>query len=200
MKNIVKEENVIFIALVYNWLANQKMELREFDISSFLNAVNDYLRQNFNISIAMDYYSNQDVENNYLYDKIKEMIEYKYDYKLLYGVYKLKTLENVDYIYGIQPEEVIKATLQKEALSSINVSREDLEIETDYRYVSNKTGIYTLEGRRALEIVREDLERKGCISIEMGHPIPDQLDGDKGFYVSYTCREPVERVNVLVKK
>lgn len=197
LENKIKKENIIFIALVYNWLANKKMELEGWDVLNYLDKVCEYLKCNFNREVVMDSSNIQDEEWDYYNEMIKEMIEFKY--KSLSGFYVLKTLENIDYLYERQSEEVIKATLQKDALSCIHLEKESLDIKTDYKWVSKTEGIYTLEGKSAVQSVKKDLEEKGCQNIQIGHPTSAQLEGDKGFYVSYTCKEPIETVNVLAR-
>lgn len=197
LENKIKKENIIFIALVYNWLANKKMELEGWDVLNYLDKVCEYLKYNFNREVVMDSSNIQDEEWDYYNETIKEMIEHKY--KLLDGFYVLKTLKNIDYLYERQPEEVIKATLQKEALSCIHVAKESLDIKTEYKWISKTKGIYTLEGKRAVELVKRDLEKKGCQNIQIGHPTSARLECDNGFYVSYTCKEPIETVNVLAR-
>lgn len=182
---------------MYNWLANQKKELEEWDVSHYIDKVNEYLKYNFNQEIVTAS-SLEDEAWDYYNEIIKEM--YAFKYKGLTGVYELKSLENVDYIYKWQPEEVIKASLQEDALSCIYVAKENLEIKVEYKWISGREGIYTLWEDRAKEIVKEYLENRGCKDIQIGYPTPAQLDGDKGYYVSYNCQEPIERVNVLARK
>lgn len=197
MEGIIKKENIIFLALVYNWLANQKKELEEWDVSHYIDKVNEYLKYNFNQEI-LTASSLEDEAWDYYNEIIKEMFVFKY--KGLTGIYELKSLENVDYIYRRQSEEVIKASLQEDALSCIYVAKENLEIKIEYKWISGREGIYTLWGNHAQEKVKESLKSKGCKDIQIGYPTPAQLDGDKGYYVSYNCQEPIEKVNVLARK
>lgn len=178
MEGLIKKENIIFLALVYNWLANQKKELEEWDISHYIDKVNEYLKYNFNQEIVTTS-SLEDEAWDYYNEIIKEMFAFKYER---------------------QPEEVIKASLQEDALSCISVAKENLEIKVEYKWISGRKGIYTLWGNHAQEKVKESLKSKGCKDIQIGYPTPAQLDGDNGYYVSYNCQEPMERVNVLARR
>lgn len=119
--------------------------------------MNEYLKYNFNQEIVT-VSSLEDEVWDYYNEIIKEMFVFKNEG--LTGVYELKYLENVDYIYKRQPEEMIKASLQEDVLSCIYVAKENLEIKVEYKWISGKTGIYTLWGDRAKEIVKEDLENR----------------------------------------
>lgn len=198
MEGIIKKENIIFLALVYNWLANSKIELEEWDVSDFLDKVCEYLKWNYQMDVVMDS-SLEDEKWDYYNEIIKEMFEFKY--KGITGIYELKSLEGVDYIYERQPDELIKAALQEDALACIYVAKDNLEIKTEYKRISGRKGIYASKGSRAQEIVRDSLEKKGCKDIHIGgYPTSAQLEGDTGFYVSYNCQELIEKVNVLARK
>ncbi len=195
MEGKIKKENIIFIALLYNWFANYENELEEWDVSSFIEKVREHLRSKFQMEIEMESSCNQEEEWDYYNEVIKEMFIFKY--KGLSGIYELQSLEDADYIYDRQPKEVIQATLQHEALFCIHVAKENLEIKTEYKWKSERKGIYTLHGKDAQQHVREDLEKNGCRNIQIGFPTPAQLKDDVGFSVTYTCEEPIEKVNVL---
>lgn len=113
--------------------------------------------------------------------------------------YMINSLKDIESLYDMQPKELIKASLQDNALLSIGVDRKKLQIERKYHLKSDVMDIYSLQAKRAQESAISILESQSCKNIKIGEAISDQLSGDKGYHVSYTCEEPFEKVNVLKK-
>lgn len=187
MENIIDKHILVYMALVYNYIANDEKSLSERKVSFFAENVIKKLRD---AGIYCEI-SEEDISGYGYYDYGIEVAENNREYVL-------KKLRG--WLYDFLPQEVITASLQKDVLSTIGVVKEQLQIQTRYTSKSGVQDIYALEGRRARESTREILEEKGCKDIEIGLAIPDQLDGDKGYHVSYRCKEPHERVNVYVKE
>lgn len=187
MKNIVEKYDLIVIALVYNYLANNRYELPERFIDDFINAT-------FKNLISSD--------NNYeVSDELLEVENYEgYLFAKKESKYILKSIEHAGYLYNFQSDDVIMATLQENALNSIDVERENLRLERSYKRKSGVVDVYSLEAKRASESAKKILENKGYTGIKIGSITPDQLDGDKGYHVSYICDEPVYKVKVSKRK
>lgn len=183
----IERNNIIFLALLYNYLANHEMNLSEYKVLKFVEIVTDNLKEidsNFKITATKDE-SDLFYLYNIRFDKEKEQ-------------YFLTDLSEVEFRFNYQLIELVTASLQINALSSIGVSKENLKFEKYYKYKSGIEDIYSLEAKRAKAIAKEILENQGCINVEIGTAIPDQLESDKGYHVYYTCEEPVEKLKVLV--
>lgn len=113
--------------------------------------------------------------------------------------YILISLRFIEWVYDCQPEEVITATLKESALSAIGVDRKNLKIEKQYRLEGGQMDIYSLQATDAQERTKKILESEGCRKIIIGSTIPDMLEDDKGYHVSYSCERPFEKVNILEK-
>lgn len=184
---IVRGENVILVALMYNYIANHETNLSSREINKFIEAVNNSLQKSGN------YYEIQMNDSNFGeaffgfdFDKEKER-------------YILISLRFIEWVYDCQPEEVITATLKKSALSTIGVDRKNLKIEKQYRSESGQMDIYSLKATDAQERTKKILESEGCRKIIIDSTIPDMLGDDKGYRVSYSCERPFEKVNGLEK-
>lgn len=187
MKKTVRGKSIILIALIYNYLANNKTNLFRGDIERFIKAVDTSLKKSdkdYEMSIG----DLEFCENffGFIFDKKKDQ-------------YTLISSRPIEYVYTCQPEEVIEATLTESALFEIGVDRKNLKIEKQYKPESGEKDIYSLEAKAAKEKAKEILESQGCRKIVIGSAIPDMLEGDKGYHVSYSCERPSEKVNVLEK-
>lgn len=181
---IVSKDEIISIALAYQYLANQKSSLSEFEAISYFESVCEFLKRYQDMIFCEE-------ESWYLRNYVMNYQSSKSEFSLLPCIpYEFS------YLYNKQPYEVIGATLQEQALNEIHVCRDVLPIETQFVLDSGHMEIYTLEAKRAQEITKECLERDGCRHIRIGLTIPDQLEGDKGYHVAYSCNRPYEKVKL----
>lgn len=185
----IEKNNIIFLALLYNYLANHEMNLSEYRVLEFVEIVTNNLKEigsNFEITDTAD--------ENYLL----------YFYKIIFDKekkqYFFTELSKVECRFDYQSTELVTASLQRNALSSIGVSKENLKFEKYYKCKRGIETIYSLEEKRAKESVRKILENQGCINVKIGTAIPGQLESDKGYHVHYTCEEPVEKLKILVNE
>lgn len=188
MEIVIEKNRIIFIGLLYNYIANTKTSLSEKYIKDFIENVVVNLQRDENKCELVS------AENDEF-----EFWKYGIIYHKQKKEYILEPSNYMNTLYKIQPDELIKATLQENALSSIWVDKKNLQIETYYRIKHGVTDIYSLESERAKKSTREILENEGCIDIEIGYATPGQLSTDKGYHVHYKCKEPFERVKVLAK-
>ena len=180
MKNVnrIEKSRIIFIALIYNYLANNKISLHEEKVVDYvINVIKNLHNSIYDVT--------GNIKNaarlclwGVSYDKDKEE-------------YMLNSLKDIESLYDMQPQELIKASLQDNALLSIG--------ERKYHLKSDVMDIYSLYAKRAQESAVSILESQGCKNIRISGAVPDQLSGDKGYHVYYICEEPFEKVNVLKK-
>ena len=188
MKNVnsIEKSRIIFIALIYNYLANNINSLNEEIVMDYvINIIKNLYKNNYDVTGSM---KNNSALNLWgvSYDKDK-------------GEYMLNSLKNIDLLYNMQPKELINASLQDSALILIGVNKKSLQIEREYYLKGGVKDIYSLRAKDAVEKTVDILESQGCKNIKIGGAIPDQLSGDKGYHVSYFCEEPFEKVNILKK-
>lgn len=184
--NRIEKSRIIFIALIYNYLANNINSLNEEIVMDYvINIIKNLYKNNYDVTGSM---KNNSALNLWgvSYDKDK-------------GEYMLNSLKNIDLLYNMQPKELINASLKDSALILIGVNKKSLQIEREYYLKGGVKDIYSLRAKDAVEKTVDILESQGCKNIKIGGAIPDQLSGDKGYHVSYTCEEPFEKVNVLKK-
>jgi len=192
-KYIIKKSEIVLVALIYNYIANGKNCLSEDRIIKFIETINENLRTS-NDKFLIDIEENVE---DYYFDYHLNGIEYDKNTK----IYTIK--EITDYMiryYDNIPHEIITATLNKYALFTIYVDKNKLKLKKEYIHESGIEDIYSLEAQRAKAITKKHLEADGCKNIEIELAIPDQLDTDKGYHVSYKCERPFEKVNIIVKQ
>jgi len=185
LENNIERANLIFIALTYNYIANNERTLSESEVSRFIEKVSANLEK-----AGKEYNIEENDTNDYKY--------YGFEFNKMKEEYKLVSLK--DWLYDMQPQDIITATLCDNALFAIYVDKSKLEIQTNYTFESGIMSVYSLENKRAKNSTKSILENKGCININIGLAIPDQLDGDKGYRVVYSCDVPNERAKVLSKE
>lgn len=183
----IERECLVFLALLYNYLANNIKEIYHSYFYFYLTAVNEKLRE-----MGSSYQISHDINknNNEFFD---------IDYNLSQDRYRLTSTEKLLMLYRNLPDEVINASLDAEALSNIHVDKVALDITINYKRENQKMDIYSLSSQTAMESVRNILTEAGCRNIKFSYAIPDQLDGDKGYHIGYICDKPYESVNLLSK-
>lgn len=184
---IVRGRSIILVALIYNYIANNKTNLSSREVERFIEAVSNSLQKSDNYyEIQMNESKFCEAFLGFTFDKEKKQ-------------YILISLRFIEWVYDCQPEEVITATLKESALSAIGVDRKNLKIEKQYRLEGGQMDIYSLQATDAQERTKKILESEGCRKIIIGSTIPDMLEDDKGYHVSYSCERPFEKVNILEK-
>lgn len=186
MRKLISSNSLVFIALVYNYIANKQISLYTSQITAFISAVEKEL-DNDSWELAADLDSSR-MQQFYGI----ELDETNKQYSLNLGRY-------IEWLYESQDIEVVDTTLKRKCLEAIGVNREDLQTTTEYVRESSVMDIFSLEHERAKKSTREILEAAGCKNVVTGAAIPDHLSGDKGYHVSYQCDRPLERAIVLVK-
>lgn len=189
MKKIVDKDNLVFIALIYNYIGNKKTGLSVEDISSFIDSVDTILK------ITTDKYA---VSKEPIKEKMLYRFGIKKERKNQRYVLNYIDLEAIDMWYDIQPLEVLSATLHEKSLLYIDVKKENLQIKKECIQNSGTLDVYSPEYRRAITSAKRILACKGCENIIITSANPDQLEADKGYHVSYRCNKPYEKA--LIKR
>lgn len=189
LTNKVKQDNLVFIALIYNYIGNNKNSLSIIEILNFIRNVDKSLNKT-------EYeVSEYDVKDIFL-----DCFGIKKDKKNQRYIFKHIDNNAIAMWYDAQPIKVLAATLNKKALESIGVAKEDLQTKKEYVQTSGMLNVYSLHHESAICSATGILEDSGCQNIEIISATPDQLDGDKGYHVQYRCNRPYEKANILVKK
>lgn len=190
MEQEMNQESIIWIALLYNYIANKETSLPFSDINSYIKEVNKNLKQ-MNSDWKVSEKENQNtLWNLSLYGIEKDDNHEKYDFV---------DMTELEWIYNSMSNDIIYASLQENALSTIYVNKSNLQLKKEYIKESSTKNIYSLEANSAIHSTREILEQDGCKNIRIISAIPDQLEGDKGYHVSYQCERPIEKVIILKK-
>lgn len=175
----VERFDLIVISLIYNYLANASKELSEEKIEDFINVVEKNLKN---------------IDDNY------EVVSEKFgdDYLIFKEAdkYILRSLNAAAIFYDFQANDVITATLQDDALNLILVDRDNLKLEKCYQRKSGVIDVFSLEAKRARESAINFLNNRNCTNIIVCSTVPDQLEGDKGYHVTYVCDEPFYKVKI----
>lgn len=179
---------VIYVGLIYSYLANNKKYLEKDEAINFVKVVKDNLKEMYS-------------EWEIVFDS--EIIE-----RLLYlgvvkdnnGKYILLPSSKLDVCYNSLPLDIVTATLKENALEVIGVDKNLLEVESGYVKRNDVINVYCMEEKAARENVKKSLTLNGCKNIKISSSVLKYLNNDIGYCVSYDCDRPFERVNVLVKK
>lgn len=190
MKKTISKDIIILIALIYNYIINDETELKEWEIKNFLEAVKKELKyKDSEWDIAID----EDEVESYYIIKYLEKDEINKKYKLI-------NLNNLEFWYLIQPQEIIQATLDKDVLSTLFIEKSNLKIKSEYKWHHGIKEIYSTSAKRAQESVLKILEDEGAKNIQIGYTIQKQLDNEKGYSVSYICDKCYEKVDLSIIK
>ena len=135
MKIIVEKQSIIFIGLLYNYLANNKTILSKEKLEEFIKTITKNLEDS-------------NIEYKIINEDVISKEEYGINYYKYYKEYALESFENIRLLYNNQPKELIVATLQDNALNKIRVSLSALEYKE-----KQKPGVTTFYSKEA-ELIR----------------------------------------------
>lgn len=190
MKKTISKDSIILIALIYNYLANYEIELAEWKIPGYIEAIKNRLKKiNSEWEIVDECPPEEKYELNKYYEKNK-----------INKTYKLYNLNNLESWYLKQPKEIIHVSLDEFILPTIYSEQlryivpiiEEYEPYKGYREVS-----CTEENSAKFHLTRIlEYELAKNIVIEKVEPIP--RDDKKGYNVYYTCDRFLERIDLSV--
>lgn len=186
------KESIIWIALVYNYIANHERSLSFQEIAEFVRSMKQELTKmhsKWNII---------ETEDN---DFLLSLSHYGIEKDDNNQKYTLLELHDFDWKYEYQPVEIIKASLEKSVLFTIFVDKSDLTVTKEYYKSHDNMEVCAQQEKQAIDTVWTQLEKQGCKNIKIAYAFITRCEGCEPVYlVSYSCEIPVEKVNVLVRK
>lgn len=190
MKIKLSKDNIILIALLYNYLANYELELYEWRIQSFLDIIKRKL-QNENSEIEI---VDEEIEEQS--NQINKYIEKSEDGK----TYKLINLCNIESWYQTLPKELINITLKNVVLPTIYAENLKLivPIKKEYSFYQGIRKAYYNSEKSAETITILDLEREDAKNIQIKSITPNQTENIQEYIVSYSCDKCYKSIDLSV--
>ena len=191
MENRIHPENLIWLSLVYNYLANQSVNLTFEEVNNYMEHIKQELRE---------IYSKWSISEEDPEDFIWNLYYYGIEKDDNHNQYILIDLEDLEWRYRKQPDDIIKVSLYNDALSTIHVDKNNLQIQTEYEQTSDAKNIYAISQQSAIEDVRKILESEKCKNIQIySASLKFNLGDEPTWHISYSCEKPVEKVKLLIK-
>lgn len=192
MEQEINQESIIWIALLYNYIANQETSLSFDDMNSYIKEVSKNLKQmNSKWKISKTEYEEEKLMYLSLHGVEKDENNRKYT---------LVDMRELEWIYDSKPNDIIHASLQENALSTIYVNKSNLQLTKEYVKKQDSMNIYSLRQKSAIEDAIRILEEKECKNIKINTAYLSGYDGSEPYYyVSYQCEKPIEKVIILKK-
>lgn len=190
MKTKLSKDNIILLALLYNYLANYELELYEWRTQSFISIIKRKLEsENSEIEITDEDTEEQTNETN-------KFIEISEDGK----TYKLINLCNIESWYKTLPKELINISLKNVVLPTLYAEKLKLlvPIKKEYFEYQGTGKVYSNSENGTRNIVLMDLERENAKNIEIQSIKPSQSDNEQEYIVSYKCDKCYESLDLSV--
>lgn len=190
MKNFISKDVIIYIGLVYKYITKKEKAISKYEALMFAKEVNKNLKMidNCTCEISFEEEEISPVLHLMIYDRMKEE-------------YIMEEYSLLDMWYDYQPYEIRHATLMENALSKLNINREELEIEQKYKKTYGTKGIYSLSQKSAVESTKQILMQEGNKNIKICSASLTTFEGSTvGYNVSYECDRLYESADLLIMK
>ena len=173
------------VALLYNYLANNKTSIFTTYICNFYNYIEKCK------------YSNQNTFYKFVRedDEPDNMLEKSIGGDPLQGITEALNLEYLMRYYQILPEEVIDKTLTEEALRLIRVDRDKLTIKNFTRNSNGHINIYSMGQKSAIKSAIKCLEAAGLKNIRITNVFYQGMKDDHLYSVSYNAEKEFETLD-----
>jgi len=178
---------LVSIALTYNYLANESETLTIEAINNYLEAVNRNIRL-------------RDGKNVFL---VNENLESMPNYGIGKGknTYFLVDIKKAQDHFSWLNNETITATLSKEALEKLGITKEKILIEKTTEERVGKKELYSTNPNSShiAETTKSILENVGYSDITITDILQEELEFGPGFTISYRCQAEFEKPKLLIK-
>ncbi len=180
----ISRNDLTAVALLYNFLANDKATVSINEVYNFYNYIEQcgyYSQQD-----SFEFVEYEETPNTMLEQSIgKEYVEYK--------------ALNIEYImehYQKLPEEIINKTLTKDALHLIGVIRKHLTIDSTSKNYHNHFDIHAMGEKQAMESVTDSLTRAGFNNIKITNVFYQGMQGDHLYSVTCNADKSLDTINI----
>lgn len=173
------------VALLYNYLANNKTSLFTANICNFYNYIEKCK------------YSNQNTFYKFVRedDEPDNMLEKSIGGDPLQGIAEALNLEYLMRYYQMLPEEVIDKTLTEDALRLIRVDKKNLTLKNTTVDYYDSIKVYAMGARDAIEKSRKCLETYGYKNIRITSSFYLGMKDDHLYRVSYRANKYFESLD-----
>ncbi|MBR5369810.1 MAG: hypothetical protein IK137_00735 [Bacilli bacterium] len=180
--------DITAVALLYNYLANNKTILSTYKISTFF----DYLKK--------ANYHNDDVSYKFVYSEetSNKILEQSVKFDLVKC--EVFNIANLASHYETLPKDFINKTLTSEALQLIGIERNQLKIATTTRNYYDHIDVYAMGQRDAIEKSVNCLETYGFKNIKITRAFYLGMKDDHLYSVSYNADKDFESLDLDDKK
>lgn len=155
MKKEVNKTDLITLALVYNYVANDKKSLNVCDVDNFISYLEFMV---FNKSFSGDIINEEDDEKTCYY------IDEKHNYVLRFPEYIATICQR--YVDNI-PQDIFLETLKPEYLSLIGVDRDNLKLVSVNEHKNDSMELFSMGASSASSNAIKILDERGCKNIRV---------------------------------
>lgn len=210
----ITKNNIASIALLYNYLVNNKSNLSTEEIDSFYNKYISMISNKYKdkyIFLDVEFNENDFARNNIyisniLYNYYYRNNSFKSPNKIYEKDYLGVTKDEEEYVindinaimlnYRSLPDEIIDFSLNNEVLNTINIHLDDLKYDTFIKQYDNYLDIASLSEKRALELAKSKISNCGLYDISINN-ITYLNDADSHNYrISYEAKKDYKKVNI----
>ena len=153
MRIEINKTDLITLALVYNYLANDKTKLKVSDVNNFISLLDFTM---FNKSFSASYRNEEDDEKTYYY-----IDEDRY--------YNLRSVDYIaticHYYVDVIPQDIFLETMKPEFLSLIGVEKDNLKLIKTSESKNDSMQLYSMGASSASLNAVKILKERGCRNI-----------------------------------
>lgn len=188
MKLTITKDTIILIGLLYNYLTNIELEIHEWRIKSFIEAIKNKIEQeDIAIEIIDEYIENQNKE-------IEKYLEKNEDSK----IYRMINICNIDYWYKRLPRDLVNLTLKNDILPSIYSENLKLIVPIKKEYITcEETKIITAENEYSAEnSLINSLIKDNSKNIQIKSIIKTDNENQSEYSITYKCDKYLEIIDM----